>query len=588
MIIGEFSKSTQLNLSQIIYENDIEVLATVSDPSTGSTVANFAVVKLKRDEKMVWTLEPKRSNFQPGLPFTTFLKFRSLKSSNIPVEIDVTEKNLKKCLDAYKYAVVSKKRISQTLNVDSQGFAKLSLTLSSYASALDIMTYQRADKALETLHVSQRNRGLVVLPKKPYSVVGESSTFEIVTTVNVTAPVWYIILSRGTEIKHGQCGQGTHFKFICSINIEPNFYPGFQLLFYHSTSNGLLSEDSIFIPVTGNPTNNFIKMSTNKKSSYVPGENVQFTINSTENSVVYLLALDEGIYRSQFGFDLNIDNVYSALTDTTDKYISVNLKGGNSMDEPSHPTICTDPCAKLPCRNKELCVVISPSTYDCMICFKKLCVKVVSLRKLVSTNSKPSFGLNFPTRPIGPQIPGITPQPDLQPSNKTPNINQYFPSPSLSSLRKNYPVRRNFPRTWIWEEINMRGRKSITFVKNIPDALTTWVTTAFCVHEDKGFGLQNNFQLMIQVTQPFFIKLKIPSNVIAGNSAVVQISLFNYDTDAKTVLLCVWFQEDFSGDVVKIGGRNSTLSMNTIDLNSKKFGFYNITVAAYDLFNGYK
>lgn len=38
---------------------------------------------------------------------------------------------------------------------------------------------------------------------------------------------------------------------------------------------------------------------------------------------------------------------------------------------------------------------------------------------------------------------------------------------------------------------------------------------------------------------------------------------------------------------LKIGGRNSTLSMNTIDINSKKFGFYNITVAAYDLFNGY-
>lgn len=55
------------------------------------------------------------------------------------MEIDVTENNLKTCLNAYKYAVVSKKRISQTLNVDSQGFAKLSLTLSSYASAMDIM-----------------------------------------------------------------------------------------------------------------------------------------------------------------------------------------------------------------------------------------------------------------------------------------------------------------------------------------------------------------------------------------------------------------------------------------------------------------
>lgn len=39
---------------------------------------------------------------------------------------------------------------------------------------------------------------------------------------------------------------------------------------------------------------------------------------------------------------------------------------------------------------------------------------------------------------------------------------------------------------------------------------------------------------------------------------------------------------------LKIGGRNSTLSMNTIDITSKTFGFYNITVAAYDLFTGYK
>uniref|UniRef100_K1RG55 Uncharacterized protein n=1 Tax=Magallana gigas TaxID=29159 RepID=K1RG55_MAGGI len=43
----------------------------------------------------------------------------------------------------------------------------------------------------------------------------------------------------------------------------------------------------------------------------------------------------------------------------------------------------------------------------------------------------------------------------------------------------------------------------------------------------------------IQVTQPFFIKLKIPSNVIAGNSAVIQISLFNYDTDAKTTNIAI-------------------------------------------------
>lgn len=137
----------------------------------------------------------------------------------------------------------------------------------------------------------------------------------------------------------------------------------------------------------------------------------------------------------------------------------------------------------------------SPTTYDC-ICKGKPCIKVTSLfkdkhvltnimpglslgfptrpngpqilanvnsfskDKLVLSNSMtdsmPSFGLGFPTRPNGPQIPVTTTQPDLQPPSKKANNGQYFPSPSLSNLRKNYPVRRNFPRTWIWEEINMR------------------------------------------------------------------------------------------------------------------------------------
>lgn len=66
------------------------------------------------------------------------------------------------------------------------------------------------------------------------------------------------ISSRGTELKHGRFGQGTHSKFTCSFNIEPNFYPGIQLLIYHATQNGKFSEDSIFIPVKGNPTNNFV------------------------------------------------------------------------------------------------------------------------------------------------------------------------------------------------------------------------------------------------------------------------------------------------------------------------------------------
>lgn len=42
------------------------------------------------------------------------------------------------------------------------------------------------------------------------------------------------------------------------MKIEPHFYPGFQLLFYHGKETGEFHEDSVFIPVKGNPTNNFV------------------------------------------------------------------------------------------------------------------------------------------------------------------------------------------------------------------------------------------------------------------------------------------------------------------------------------------
>lgn len=69
---------------------------------------------------------------------------------------------------------------------------------------------------------------------------------------------------------------------------------------------------------------------------------------------------------------------------------------------------------------------------------------------------QPSNQLPFPRPKADKQMPSPSSQPDTQPPKKTQNINKYFPSPTLSSLRNNYPVRRNFPRTWIREEINMR------------------------------------------------------------------------------------------------------------------------------------
>lgn len=50
----------------------IKVIAKVSDPTTGTTVVNSVVVKMKQTA-VYWSLEPKRKYIHPGLPFVAFV-----------------------------------------------------------------------------------------------------------------------------------------------------------------------------------------------------------------------------------------------------------------------------------------------------------------------------------------------------------------------------------------------------------------------------------------------------------------------------------------------------------------------------------
>ncbi|XP_065943931.1 CD109 antigen-like [Magallana gigas] len=292
------------------------------------------------------------------------------------------------------------------------------------------------------------------------------------------------------------------------------------------------------------------------------------------------------------------------------------MLGGISTpkDTSGYPTSCKDLCADKPCKNGGTCSMKSDSRYTC------LCPSSFSGNRCQKQRKKTNYVLQKPGWLWGGSkhkiVFALVSSPNIESSSNTessPNteswntvpVNRIHPSFSPSrfplyephkqhqkktqSIAKVEPIRRNFPRTWIWEEIHMRGRKLTSFTKKVPDTLTTWITTAFCVNDDKGFGIsQGNNPLKIQVFQSFFVKIKPPSDVVAGNSVAIQISLFNYHPTAKIAVLYVWFQDSVGGSFVKVNGRNSTLKMQVIDTNLEKFGFYNITVAVYDFLAGYK
>ncbi|NXC73889.1 OVOS protein, partial [Anhinga anhinga] len=87
-------------------------------------------------------------------------------------------------------------------------------------------------------------------------------------------------------------------------------------------------------------------------------------------------------------------------------------------------------------------------------------------------------------------------------------------------------IREFFPETWIWDIvlINSTGKASISYT--IPDTITKWKASAFCVEELAGFGM--SVPATLTAFQPFFVDLTLPYSSIRGEDFLLRASVFNY------------------------------------------------------------
>ncbi|NWR28664.1 OVOS protein, partial [Tachuris rubrigastra] len=87
-------------------------------------------------------------------------------------------------------------------------------------------------------------------------------------------------------------------------------------------------------------------------------------------------------------------------------------------------------------------------------------------------------------------------------------------------------IREFFPETWIWDIvlINSTGKASISYT--IPDTITKWKASAFCVEELVGFGM--SVPATLTALQPFFVDLTLPYSIIRGEDFLLRANVFNY------------------------------------------------------------
>jgi CD109 antigen len=111
-------------------------------------------------------------------------------------------------------------------------------------------------------------------------------------------------------------------------------------------------------------------------------------------------------------------------------------------------------------------------------------------------------------------------------------------------------VRKDFPETWIWEDVMNNNCDAVKFSKKVPDTITSWLISAFSLNQANGLGLNDN-PTSLTVFRPFFISTTIPYSVRRGERLTMSIQIFNYlssDQDVSVTMFNEAQQFDFTDD----------------------------------------
>ncbi|NWI86207.1 OVOS protein, partial [Pitta sordida] len=109
-------------------------------------------------------------------------------------------------------------------------------------------------------------------------------------------------------------------------------------------------------------------------------------------------------------------------------------------------------------------------------------------------------------------------------------------------------IREFFPETWIWNIvlINSTGKASISFT--VPDTITTWKATAFCVEEFVGFGI--SVPVTLTALQPFFVDLALPYSIIRGEDFLLRANVFNYGDQCSKINVLLSESLDYQAELI--------------------------------------
>ncbi|KAL5008096.1 hypothetical protein ScPMuIL_013677 [Solemya velum] len=507
-------KRSQPNLNN----RKLIVSANVTETLTGISLGGSSSVQFFADPAKIEFLDTNSKSFKPGLEYAAYLRISqpdgrpvTTTQRDVLVKTTVTTDNNTYTLPVESFDVPADGVVDIRINVPNDAL-EMNLDISYGKQHI----YEHLSKSYSP---SDNYIQLVLLSSKV--TAGEKAKFEMKSTELVCNAV-YQIMSRGSIIAAKQIRLKKSGKF--SIPITHLMAPTAELIAYYVRPDGEVVADTITFDVDG-AFQNQVSLDFDQ-NQVLPGENVGLIARADPNSFVAILAVDQSVLLLKGGNDITESQVLEDLQ----SYES----NGKEPDIPYPPFIPGPMPVGPPMVEEEPRIArmkrsimfpypLPPGGSDAWMLFNEAGVKV-----LTDATVYKRF-MEYPH--YRKDEMKITAGPDEALGG-------------AKGLEEVTRIRFFFPETWLWSSITTSADGTAIIQETVPDTITSWVASAFAVNNQTGLGITQD-STKVKAFQSFFVSLTLPYSLIRGEQVVIQANVFNYLTEAMTVVVTLDSNDDF-------------------------------------------
>ncbi|KAK7805043.1 hypothetical protein U0070_021725, partial [Myodes glareolus] len=418
---------------------------------------------------------------------------------------------------------------------------------------------------------SQTNSFLKIVPEPEQLPCNQEKMISVLYSLNPEAykedsgvNFFYLVMARGSIFLSGQKevrSQAWNGNFSLPIRIGADLAPAADLFVYTLHPSGEIVADSVSMKFS--------------KEQDLPGSTTRLCLQAAPDSFCALRAVDKSVLLLKPEQELSPESVYNLLPNIQQYGYFFH---GLNLDDAT-----VDPCIpQTDLFHNGLYYKPASNTWD---------GDIASLLRDMGLKIFTNF------RYRKPEVCSSQESQDLLRSFDSPEGQmKMFDAPAASAFHDiadginqaeqaiKETVRTHFPKTWIWDLINVdsSGSANVSFL--VPDTITQWEASAFCVNGEAGFGISPKAYL--QISQPFFVEIASPFSIVRNEQSDVVVSVFSYLSTCVEISVQLEASENYEAnsntpsnngsDVLQAGERKTYVWT----IVPKTLGKVNITVVA--------